>query len=72
MKFIIRINEQDKFDFFMNLLDELDFVEIIDVKEEANISSEHKALLDNRLAKIEQGKSTFKNWNEIKKKYEPI
>ena len=72
MQLVIRINQHKKIDFFLNLLQEFDFVEVLEVKEETSISPQQKALLDSRLDRIERGEGTFKNWNEIKKKYEPI
>jgi hypothetical protein len=46
-------------------------VEIVDVKENSSdLPIEHKNLLDERLKKIENGKTSFKNWDLVKKKYE--
>ncbi len=70
MKLTININEQEKIEFFLSLLEELDFVEIIDFKEDGNILPEHLAVLKKRLKDIKKGEVSFKNWNSIKKKYE--
>jgi pantothenate kinase len=46
-------------------------VNIVNVKEELHeLPAEHRDLLDKRLQKIENGETTFKNWDLIKKKYE--
>ncbi len=71
MELTISIKEQSKLAFFIKLLQEFEYVEILDVKEEETpFPAEHKELLDKRLERIESGEVTFKSWNEIKKKYE--
>jgi len=71
MELTISIKEQSKLAFFIELLREFEYVEILDMKEdETSFPVEHKQLLDRRLERIERGETTFKNWNEIKKKYE--
>ncbi len=70
MELTISIKEQAKIDFFMNLLGEFDYVEILNIKEHTDSFAEHKKLLDARLDRIERGEGTFKSWDEIRKKYE--
>ena len=71
MKLTVNIKEQNKIAAFLNLIKEIDYIEIVDVKEDSNgLPSEHKELLDKRLQRIENGETTFKNWGLIKKKYE--
>ncbi len=71
MEVTVNIKEQSKIATFLNLIKEFDYIEIVNVKEELQeLPSEHKDLLDKRLQKIENGKTTFKNWDLIKKKYE--
>lgn len=71
MELTISIKEQSKLAFFIKLLNEFDYVEILDVKEEETpFPVEHKQLIDKRLERIERGETTFKSWDEIKKKYE--
>ncbi|NLO02616.1 MAG: addiction module protein, partial [Bacteroidales bacterium] len=44
---------------------------IIDVKEDSyDIPEEHKMLLDERLKMVEEGKTSFRDWEMVKKKYE--
>lgn len=71
MELTINIKEQTKLAFFIQLLKEFEYVEILNVKEEdTTIPIEHKRLLDERLARIERGETTFKSWDLLKKKYE--
>jgi len=71
MELTINIKEQSKIAFFIKLLEEFDYVEILDVKEdETSFPTEHKNILDKRLERIEKGETTFKKWDEIKQKYE--
>lgn len=71
MELTIKIKDQGKIDAFLNLIKEIDYIEIVNVKDEMQeLPTEHKDLLDRRLQKIENGEATFKSWNLIKKKYE--
>lgn len=71
MELTVNIKDQSKIDAFLNLIKEMDYIEIVNVKEELqNLPSEHIDLLDKRLQKIENGETSFKNWDLIKKKYE--
>jgi hypothetical protein len=71
MELTINIKEQQKISFFLKLLQEFDYIEIMDIKEdETPFSGEHKALLEERLKKIETGETSFRNWDTIKQKYE--
>ncbi|MFV0592812.1 MAG: addiction module protein [Draconibacterium sp.] len=71
MELTVNIKEQSKIATFLNLLKEIDYIEIVSVKEGLQeLPPEHKDLLDKRLQKIENGETTFKNWDLIKKKYE--
>lgn len=56
---------------FLNLIRNFDYVEILDVEEDnAVLPIEHKVLLDERLKRIENDKTSFKNWDLVKRKYE--
>ena len=71
MELTLNIKEQSKIAAFLNLIKEIDYVEIVNVKEDLHeLPTEHKDLLDKRLQKIENDETTFKNWDLIKKKYE--
>ena len=71
MELTISIKEQTKIVFFIKLLQEFNYVEILDIKEEsAPLPVEHKKLLEERLQRIERGETTFRSWDLIKKKYE--
>ena len=71
MQLTVNIKEQSKIALFLNLIKEIDYIEIVSVKEELQeLPIEHKDLLDKRLQRIKNGKTTFKNWDLIKKKYE--
>jgi hypothetical protein len=71
MELTVSIKEQDKIATFLNLIKKINYVEIIDVKEDAGeLPVEHRELLDIRLSKIEKNETTFKNWDTIAKKYE--
>ncbi len=71
MEVIINIKNKNKIAAFLNLIKEIDYVELVDVKEETGeIPVGHRELLDKRLQKIEKGETTFKNWDLIKGKYE--
>jgi hypothetical protein len=71
MELTINIKEQKYIASFLNLIRQFDYVEIIDVKEDnSETPVEHKILLDERLKRVEEGKTSYKNWDLIKKKYE--
>ncbi|MBK8807874.1 MAG: addiction module protein [Bacteroidales bacterium] len=71
MELTVNIKEQSKIAAFLNLIRDMDYIEIVNVKEELHeLPTEHKDLLDKRLQRIENGESTFKNWDLIKGKYE--
>ncbi len=71
MELTISITEQTKFDFFIKLLREFQFIQILDIKEETStFPIEHKQLIDKRLQRIDKGETIFKSWDLIKKKYE--
>ena len=71
MELTVNIKEQSKIAVFLNLIKEFDYIEIVNVKEELQeLPAEHKDLLDKRLQRLENGETTFKSWDLIKKKYE--
>jgi hypothetical protein len=71
MLLTISIKEKFKFAFFIKLLKEFNYVEIIEINDEdTQIPNSHKEILENRLKKIEKGETDFKNWDTIKSKYE--
>jgi len=73
MELTISITEQNKLAFFIKLLQEFEYIEIIDIKEENHtVPSEHKKLIEKRIKRIERGETTFKSWNLIKKRYETV
>jgi len=70
MELTIHISELSKIAAFLNLIKEIDYIEIITVKEESTeIHIEQRKLIDKRLQSIENGETTFTNWDLIKKKY---
>jgi hypothetical protein len=70
MELTINIKEQSKLSFLLQLLQEFDYVEILEIKDDAGIPIEHLELLEKRLKQIENGETSFKRWDLIKKKYE--
>ncbi len=71
MELTIHIKDQENIATFLNLIKQFDYVEIVDVKgNNAEIPFEHKILLDERLKRVEEGKTSYKNWDLVKKKYE--
>ena len=71
MELTINIKDPKNIVSFLNMIREMDYVEIIDVKGDSfELPSEHKILLDERLKRVEEGKTTFKNWDLVKSKYE--
>jgi len=70
MELTINIIEKKKIAFFLNLIKEFDYIEIIGVNEDDSIIPiEHQELLNERLERIGNGKASFKSWNLIKEKY---
>jgi hypothetical protein len=71
MELTVNIKEQSKIAAFLNLIKEIDYIEIVNVKEELQeLPAEHRDLLNKRLQRIENGETTFRKWDLIKKKYE--
>lgn len=70
MELTIDIKNQKHITALLNFIKNFDDVEIIDVKEGGTeLPVEHKILLDERLKKIEEGKTSFKDWDSVKRKY---
>ena len=73
MEITINLKKRKKLEFIVELLQSFDYVEIIDLeKEETQLPKEHRDLLDERLKRIEDGKVSFKSWENIKGKYEKV
>ncbi len=71
MELTINIKDKKYITSFLNLLRKFDYIEIIDVKEDTyDIPEEHRMLLDERLKMVEEGKTSFRDWEMVKKKYE--
>jgi hypothetical protein len=71
MELTINIKDPKDMASFLNLIQKFDYVEVIDVKEDTpDIPIEHRILPDARLKRVEEGKTTFKNWDLVKRKYE--
>ena len=71
MKLTLNIKEQSKIASFLNLIKDMDYIEIINVNEDSQDTLDsHKELLDERLKQIENGETTFKKWDSVKRKYE--
>ena len=71
MELTINIKEQKDIASFLNLIRKFDYVEIVDVKENnPDLPIEHRRLLDERIKRVENKETTFKNWDSIKSKYE--
>ena len=71
MELTINIKDPKNIASFLNLIRKFDYVEIVDVKENnPDLPIEHRLLLDERLKRIEDGNTSFKNWELIKNKYD--
>lgn len=71
MELTIDIKTQKHITALLNFIKKFDDVEIINIKEGGTgLSVEHRVLLDERLKKIEEGKTSFKDWDSVKRKYE--
>lgn len=71
MELTVNIKERSKIAAFLDLIKKIDYIEIVDIKEESQeLPAEHRDLLDIRLQRIENRETTFKNWDLIKKKYD--
>lgn len=69
MELTINIKDKKNMASFLNLIRKYDYVEIVDVKEDSSyFPVEHKILLDERLKRVEEGNTTFKNWDLVKSK----
>jgi hypothetical protein len=67
MELTVNIREQSKIAAFLTLIKEMDYVEIIDVKEDTGeLPLEHRKLLQNRLKRIKKGETVFRNWDLVK------
>lgn len=66
MELTINIKDKKNMASFLNLIRKYDYVEIVDVKEDSSyFPVEHKILLDERLKRVEEGNTTFKNWDLV-------
>ena len=70
MELTINIKNQEKMASFIDLIKDVEYLEIIDIKDDnIKIPVEHKNLLEKRLIKIQNNDTSFKSWDDIKKKY---
>ncbi len=70
MELTINIKNQEKMASFIDLIKDVEYLEIIDIKDDnIKIPIEHKKLLEKRLIKIQNNETSFKSWDDIKKKY---
>ncbi len=70
MELTISIKEEQKLSFLVKLLQELDFIEILEIKDtDTLIPQEHIDLLVDRLKRIERNETSFRSWDLIKKQY---
>ena len=61
MKITVNIKEQEKIAPFLNFIKEIDYIEIVNLKEESQeLPAEHRDLLDKRLQRFKTGGTTFK------------
>jgi len=65
MKQIILNIADNKFPFFIELIESMDFV---NVQDEYDISQEHKDIIDERLEKIKENPDRLLDWNKAKHK----
>ncbi len=71
MELTLSVKKHAKIPLFLKLLNEFENIEIVDIKEDEQLlPQEHRKLLDERLKRIENGETTFRDWDLIKKKYE--
>jgi len=71
MELTINIKDKKNIASFLDIIRKFDYVEIVDIKEgNKDIPREHSKLLKERLKRIQEGKTSFKNWDLIKGKYE--
>ena len=71
MELTVNIKEQSKIAAFLNLIKDIDYIEIVSIKEDSpELPVEHRDLLDKRLRSIDNHETAFKDWDLIKKKYE--
>ena len=59
-----KLSRKEKFEIVHLLWDD-----IANEQEEMLIPSDHQTIIDERLAKINAGKASFKSWDDIKLKY---
>jgi len=60
----LTINVTDsKYSFFVELIGNMDFLQILDDKE---IPQEHKDIINERLEKIKENPDRLLNWNKVK------
>lgn len=70
MEVTLKITNNQKIDFFLELVNSLNFVDFINISPSNDVPQEHIEIIKQRILKKRNGKSTFKSWDEIKKKYE--
>lgn len=62
MEITVNIKEQKKIATCLNFIKEIDYIEIVNLKEESQeLPAEHLDLLDKRLQKLENGETTSKD-----------
>lgn len=64
IKKILKLNKKEKIKLVKTLWDSIE-----EEQKGSPVPKEHILLLDNRMKNIAHGKSTFKSWSEIKRKF---
>jgi putative addiction module component (TIGR02574 family) len=61
-----KLSRQEKFEVVHLLWDD-----IAKEQDDMSLPSDHQRIINERLAKINAGKASFRSWEEIKRKYNP-
>ena len=70
MELKIKILDEGKYDFFLELMQELSFVEILEKEEswDVDIPQEQVVELEKRLSDIKNGIAEFSSWEDAKRR----
>ncbi len=70
MELKIKITDETKYEFFLELMQELGYVEVVDVEEDTNkedLPEELKEFLKQRLENYKKSPEKVKTWDEIER-----
>ncbi len=66
MELTINIREVSKINFILELMQSFDYIDVLNKSELSEFTQQQQLEIDQRLNKLEKGKSELHSWSEVK------